>query len=274
MNTATAAAAEGAPTTTKVLTSCEDGVARIVFNQPEKRNAVSLEMWEAVEYWLDAYAADGSVRVLILSGAGGKAFVSGADISKFESERASAEGVAHYNATTKRVYDKVEAFPKPTIAQIDGYCIGGGVALSVCCDIRVCGENSQFAIPAAKLGLGYGFAGINRLVNLVGPGFAKEIFFTARRFTAEEARIMGLVNRVVAAEEVGTAAGEVAAMIAANAPLTVNSVKYIVNQSTADESARDLAKCQALVDECFASQDYIEGRRAFMEKRKPNFIGG
>jgi enoyl-CoA hydratase/carnithine racemase len=258
--------------TDKILTEQSGEIARIIFNQPEKRNAVSLEMWEAVEAAVTRFQADDSVRILILSGAGGKAFVSGADVSKFESERASAEAVAHYNATTKRVYDLIEAFPKPTIAQIDGFCVGGGVALALSCDLRICGENSQFAIPAAKLGLGYGFEGINRLVNIVGPSFAKEIFFTARRFDAEEARMMGLVNRVVPAEDVGRVAQETAEMIAANAPMTVASVKYIVGQTVTDESQRDLAECAARVKACFDSQDYIEGRRAFLEKRKPNFV--
>ena len=259
--------------TDKILTEQSGGIARIIFNQPEKRNAVSLEMWEAVEAAMIRFQADPSVRILILSGAGGKAFVSGADISKFESERASEEGVAHYNATTKRVYDMVEAFPKPTIAQIDGFCIGGGVALALCCDLRICGEGSQFAVPAAKLGLGYGFPGIKRLVDVVGPSFAKEIFFTARRFTAEEARIMGLVNRVVPDDKVAETALETAQMIAENAPMTVGSVKYIVGQTVTPESQRDLAECDARVKACFDSQDYIEGRRAFMEKRKPNFVG-
>lgn len=259
--------------TDKILTDRAGDFARIVFNQPEKRNAVSLEMWEAVEKALDAFETDPSVRGLILSGAGGKAFVSGADISKFESERASEEAVAHYNATTKRVYDKVEAFSKPTIAQIDGYCVGGGVALSLCCDIRICGESSKFAIPAAKLGLGYGYPGLKRLVNVVGPAFAKEMFFTARRFDAGEALAMGLVNRVVADDQVAATAEEMAETIAGNAPMTVMSVKYIVSQVLAEESDRDLAECDARVKACFASKDYIEGRRAFLEKRKPEFIG-
>jgi len=258
--------------TDKILTEKSGEIARIIFNQPEKRNAVSLEMWEAVEAAATRFAADDSVRILILSGAGGKAFVSGADVSKFESERASAEAVAHYNATTKRVYDLIEGFPKPTIAQIDGFCVGGGVALALSCDLRICGENSQFAIPAAKLGLGYGFEGINRLVNIVGPSFAKEIFFTARRFDAEEARMMGLVNRVVPADQVAQAAQDTAEMIAANAPMTVASVKYIVGQTVTDESKRDLDECAARVKACFDSADYIEGRRAFLEKRTPNFV--
>lgn len=259
--------------TDKVLTEQSGDIARIIFNQPEKRNAVSLEMWEAVEAAATRFAGDDSVRILILSGAGGKAFVSGADVSKFETERASAGAVTHYNATTKRVYDLIEAFPKPTIAQIDGFCIGGGVALSLCCDLRICGEGSQFAVPAAKLGLGYGFEGINRLVNVVGPAFAKEIFFTARRFNAEEARVMGLVNRVVPDDNVGKVALETAEMIAANAPMTVNSVKYIIGQTVTDESRRDLDECAARVKACFDSADYIEGRRAFLEKRKAKFVG-
>lgn len=259
--------------TDKIITEQSGDIARIIFNQPEKRNAVSLEMWEAVEAAAKRFAEDDSVRILILSGAGGKAFVSGADISKFESERASAEGVAHYNAATKRVYDIIEEFPKPTIAQIDGYCIGGGVALSLSCDLRICGEKSQFAVPAAKLGLGYGYEGINRLVNVVGPAFAKEIFFTARRFTSTEAREMGLVNRVVPDDQVAKVAEETAQMIAANAPMTVNSVKYIVGQIVAPESETDRTECARRVQACFESEDYKEGRKAFMEKRKPNFVG-
>lgn len=259
--------------TDKIITEQSGDIARIIFNQPEKRNAVSLEMWEAVEAAVGRFAEDPEVRILILSGAGGKAFVSGADISKFESERSSEEAVAHYNATTKRVYDMVEAFPKPTIAQIDGFCVGGGVALSLCCDLRICGKGSHFAIPAAKLGLGYAYPGIKRLVNVVGPSFAKELFFTGRRFDAEEARIMGIVNRVVEDSKVAEAAEDTAKMIAANAPMTVASVKYIVGETVKDESTRDLDECDRRVKACFDSKDYIEGRRAFLEKRKPQFVG-
>ena len=259
--------------TDKILVEQSGDIARIVFNQPEKRNAVSLEMWEAAEKAVARFETDRSARILILSGAGGKAFVSGADVSKFESERASAEAVDRYNATTQRVYDAIEAFPKPTIAQIDGYCIGGGVALALCCDLRICGRSSQFAIPAAKLGLGYGYTGLKRLVDVVGPSFAMEIFFTARRFDAEEARGMGLVNRVVEDGAVAETAEDVARMIAGNAPMTVESVKYIVGQTRAPESERDLAECESRMKACFESRDYVEGRRAFLEKRKPQFTG-
>lgn len=259
--------------TDKILVEQSGDIARIVFNQPEKRNAVSLEMWEAVEKAVARFGAERSARILVLSGAGGKAFVSGADISKFESERASAEAVDRYNATTRRVYDAIEAFPKPTIAQIDGYCIGGGVALALCCDLRICGRSSQFAIPAAKLGLGYGYFGLKRLVDVVGPSSAKEMFFTARLFDAEESRGMGLINRVVEDGAVAEAAEDVARMIAGNAPMTIESVKYIVGQILAPESERDLAVCEARVNACFESRDYVEGRRAFLEKRKPEFTG-
>jgi enoyl-CoA hydratase/carnithine racemase len=259
--------------TDKIMSRVDGAVGQVIFNNPERRNAVSLDMWEAVEWTVDGYAADPAVRLVVFSGAGGKAFVSGADISKFEDERASREAVKHYNATTARVYQKIERLAKPTIAQIDGYCVGGGVALAVCCDLRICGTGSRFAVPAAKLGLGYGFAGVNRLVNLVGPSFAKEIFFTARMFTAEEAKAMGLVNRVVPDGEVAASVEETAASITANAPLTVNSIKFVVSETLKDPVERDLNRCASLVEACFDSKDYIEGRRAFMEKRKPAFTG-
>jgi len=156
---------------------------------------------------------------------------------------------------------------------IRGYCIGGGLALAVCCDLRICTEGSKFGIPAAKLGLGYGFPGVKRLVDVVGPSFAQEIFFTARQFDARDAQVMGLVNRVVPDGELEGYVKDYAAMIAANAPLTVGSIKRIVGEILKDPAERDLAACERLVRECNASRDYIEGRTAFMEKRKPVFSG-
>src|SRR5271169_5938761 len=187
--------------TDKMLSRKEGGVGYLIFNNPERHNAVSLDMWEAAEGILADFAADKAIRVVVLTGAGGKAFVSGADISKFESERSSKEAIDHYNAAVDRANTAVFEFPKPTIAMIRGYCIGGGVGLALCCDLRICSDNSRFAVPAAKLGLGYGYSGLKKFVDVVGPSFAKEIFYTARQFDAEEARMMGLVNRVVPADE-------------------------------------------------------------------------
>ena len=259
--------------TDKMLSRKEGGVGYLIFNNPERHNAVSLEMWEAASGILAGFAADNDVRVVVLTGAGGKAFVSGADISKFESERSSKEAIDRYNIVVDQANTAVFEFPKPTIAMIRGYCIGGGVGLALCCDLRICSDNSKFGVPAAKLGLGYGYKGIKKLVDVVGPSFAKEIFYTARQFTAAEALQMGLVNRVLPADELEKYVQDYAETIGGNAPLTVNAVKYIVGEVLKDDSERDLKRCDELVSQCFASKDYVEGRRAFMEKRKPQFTG-
>src|ERR1700740_1231639 len=170
--------------TDKMLARKEGGVGIVTFNNPERHNAVSLEMWEATKHILDGFAADDDVRVVVLTGAGGKAFVSGADISKFASERASLEATRAYDVKTAAAFNSIYEFPKPTIAMIRGYCIGGGVGLASCCDLRICSDNSRFAVPAAKLGLGYSYAGLRRLVDVVGPAFARGIFFTARQFAS------------------------------------------------------------------------------------------
>jgi enoyl-CoA hydratase len=259
--------------TDKMLSRKEGRVGYMIFNNPERHNAVSLDMWEAASRIMDDFAKDDEIRAVVVTGAGGKAFVSGADISKFENERSNEEAIAKYNVIVDRANASLYDFPKPTIAMIRGYCIGGGLGLAICCDLRICTDNSKFAVPAAKLGLGYGYTGIKRLSDLVGPSFAKEIFFTARQFDATEARDMGLVNRVLPSDQLEDFVKSYADMIGGNAPLTVNAVKYIANQTVQDESKRDLGKCAAMVKRCFESKDYIEGRRAFMEKRKPMFTG-
>jgi enoyl-CoA hydratase len=259
--------------TDKMLSRRDGRVGYVIFNNPERHNAVSLDMWAATAEILDRFAKDDEVRVVVLTGAGGKAFVSGADISKFESERASMEATKVYNATVERANTGIYEFGKPTIAMISGYCIGGGLGLAACCDLRIASDNSRFAVPAAKLGLGYSFSGLKRLIDLVGPAFAKEIFFTARQFDAEEARAMGFLNRVVPQAELEPYVKSYADTIAANAPLTLKAAKYVANEVVRDESKRNLARCAELVEQCFASNDYTEGRRAFMEKRKPAFTG-
>ena len=259
--------------TDKLLARKEAGVGIVTFNNPERHNAVSLEMWEATTGALDAFAADDDVRVVVLTGAGGKAFVSGADISKFASERASIEATRAYDVNDGGDLQRIYEFPKPTIAMIRGYCIGGGVGLGACCDLRICSDNSRFAVPAAKLGLGYAYAGLKRLVDIVGPSFAKEIFYTARQFDAQEAYAMGLVNRVVPEAELESTVKSITDMICANAPLTIKAVKFTVGEILKDESKRDVARVDQMVEACFASRDYTEGRTAFMEKRKPVFTG-
>ena len=259
--------------TTKMLSRKERSVGYMTFNNPERLNAVSLDMWEAAYEIMEDFRNDKNIRVVVITGAGGKAIVSGADISKFESERSNEEAIKRYNVIVEKANNAIYDFPKPTIAMIRGYCIGGGVGLAICCDLRIASDNSRFGVPAAKLGLGYGYSGIKRLADLVGPSFVKEIFYTARQFDAAEAHNMGLVNRVVAPDKLDAFVKDYAEMIGGNAPLTVNSVKFIANQTVVDESKRDLTRCADLVKRCFESKDYIEGRRAFMEKRKPAFTG-
>jgi len=259
--------------TDKMLSRRDGRVGYVIFNNPERHNAVSLDMWAATAEILEGFAKDAEVRVVVITGAGGKAFVSGADISKFESERANLEAARAYNKKSEGAYASIAEFPKPTIAMIRGYCIGGGLGLATCCDLRIASDNSRFAVPAAKLGLGYGYSGLKRLVDIVGPAFAKEIFYTARQFDAEEARIMGLVNRVVPSAELESYVKSITDMISANAPLTIKAVKYTVGEVVKEDSKRNLARSAELVEQCFASRDYTEGRTAFMEKRKPAFTG-
>jgi enoyl-CoA hydratase/carnithine racemase len=257
----------------KLIAKKADGIGWMIFNNPEKLNAISLEMWEAALEAMADFSADRSVRVMVVTGAGGKAFASGADISKFKDERQEAEAVAHYQATTQLAYSTLQSMAIPTIAMIRGWCIGGGTAAAVCCDLRVCTENAKFGVPAAKLGLGYGLNRAQPLVDLVGPAYAKEMFFTGRQFDAREAEKMGLVNRVVADDALEATVEEMARTIAGNAPLTVRCAKLVVGEALKSAADRDVDVCEHAVARCFASNDYREGQAAFMEKRKPRFTG-
>jgi enoyl-CoA hydratase/carnithine racemase len=257
----------------KIIAEKDGAIGWVTFSNPTKHNAVSKEMWDGLSDAVESYDADDDIRVIILKGDGEKAFVAGADISRFEDERASEDAIKAYGDSVTRAYDALKDTPKPTIAMIRGYCIGGGTGIAVCCDMRICAEDAQFGIPAAKLGLGYGYDNIRKLTDVVGPSAAKEIFFTARRFSAGEAKDMGLANRVVPAGELESYVRNYAEAIAGNAPLTVKSVKVIVGEIMKDPETQDLDLCQNVMDACFDSDDYVEGRRAFMEKRKPNFAG-
>jgi enoyl-CoA hydratase len=257
----------------KIYGRREGAVGHLVFNNPAKLNAVSLDMWDAFVGILKDYAKDPEVRCVVVSGAGGKAFVSGADISKFESERANAEAQVRYDAISKEGYETLYDFPKPTIAKITGYCIGGGMNLAACCDLRYCNDSARFGVPAAKLGLGYGFLRIERLSRIIGLSRAMEFLFTAKQYSAEEAYEMGLVNGVAPDAELESMVANITNAIAQNAPLTIGLAKAAAREIAKPESKQDHKKLEAMAKACFDSDDFREGRRAFMEKRKPAFKG-
>ncbi|MEM1159930.1 MAG: enoyl-CoA hydratase [Pseudomonadota bacterium] len=259
--------------TDKMLMRRDGAIGHMIFNQPEKRNAVSLAMWERAQEIMDEFEADPEIRVVVLSGAGGKSFVSGADISEFESQRGTAEAQLYYNSQTSKVYERIEVFPKPTIAMIDGFCIGGGLNLACVCDIRIASDDLQIAMPAAKLALGYPFAAINRLKNIIGIANARHLMFTAQRMGADWASQAGFAQQIVPKADLAQVVTDYANTIAANAPMTVAAMKFISTQVLTDPDLRDLERGQAMVDACFASEDFKEGRRAFMEKRRPQFQG-
>jgi enoyl-CoA hydratase len=245
----------------------------IRFNNPARHNALSVDMWEAVPVLLAQAQGDERVRLVVFSGAGDKAFVSGADITQFEDQRAAREAVARYEEMAEAALMGIYNFSKPTLACIRGYCIGGGVNVAMSCDIRIASSDSVFSIPAARLGLGYRYSAMKNLVDLVGPGAAKDLFFTARRIAADEAKDIGLVSRVCAPDQLPALLKEYTEALAANAPLTVRAGKAIMGEMLKLSPDADLARCQQLIQACFQSEDYAEGRKAFMEKRKPVFTG-
>lgn len=245
----------------------------LTFNQPEKRNAVSVDMWEAIPIVLDAFEEDPEIRVIVLTGAGGQAFVSGADISQFEQHRAGQQAVGAYEEVAEAAQMRIYNCDKPTIAMIHGWCLGGGANIALCCDLRLSGTSGRFGIPAARVGLGYRLTAIQNLVNTVGHAKARELFFTARQILADEAEAIGFVQKVVPDEELAALVSEHCATISANAPLTIRAGKRMMRELLRPGDELDVAVCTAWLRECFDSQDYIEGRRAFMEKRKPVFQG-
>jgi enoyl-CoA hydratase len=257
----------------KILKSVTDGVGVITFNNPDKRNAMSLDMWDGLGQALIELRDDADVRVVILTGAGDKAFVSGADISQFEKTRHDAQASEEYSKRSDAQRTLLANYPKPTIACIRGFCLGGGMQLAMLADIRIASENSQFGIPAAKLGIAYGYDGLNHLVSLVGPSWARLLLYTGMRIDSAEALRIGLVDRVVGDAELWNATAEIARTISSNAPLAIKAAKITIAQALKDESQRDMDAIKAIGTACMDSEDFREGRQAFMEKRKPRFKG-
>lgn len=256
-----------------IETATVDGVGWLTFSNPARHNALGVSMLAGIPKALAAFDADPEVGVVVIRGAGDRSFVSGADISEFGERRTSPEARAEYDAIWSEAHEAWESFTKPVIAMIIGYCIGGGVNTALQADIRIAGDNAQFAIPAGRLGLGYGFDGVQRLMNVIGPSWAAEVLFSARRFSAEEGLTMGLVNRVVPLASLEDSVTELATTIAANAPLTLRAAKAAIREVQKDREAQDRARVAELVDACFRSEDYLEGQKAFMEKRTPRFVG-
>ena len=260
--------------TPKLLLEKDGPIGWIVFNQPEKRNAVSQEMWQQMPEHVGDLAADDAIRVVVLRGAGEQAFVAGADISQFKDRRRNMADEEEYRRISAQGQEALARLGKPLLAMIHGYCVGGGVGIAITCDIRIAADDARFGIPAARLGLGYHYRGMEKLMTLIGPAYTKEIFFTARTdFGAQDALRMGLVNQVVPSAELLGYTREYAQRIARNAPLTLRSAKTTVEQLLRPSGERDLALLDKLLADCFNSQDYQEGVRAFSEKRHPQFQG-
>ena len=259
--------------TDKMLAEKDGGIGWMIFNNPARRNAMSLEMWTAAEQILTEFERDPAIRVIVMKGAGDKAFVSGADISQFEEKRANAAAAEEYSRISDAARMKMQSLDKPLVAMIRGFCLGGGLGVAMKADLRIASDDSQFGIPAARLSIAYTFDNLKNLVDLVGPTVAKEILFTARRFGAEEAFRIGLVNRVVPPAELEATVRDLAATIVENAPLSIRASKLTINEIMKDARDRDLGLIDRVARDCFDSQDYAEGRKAFMEKRRPAFAG-
>jgi enoyl-CoA hydratase len=257
----------------KMLAEKDGAIGWMVFDHPERRNAVTQAMWLQIGEILEDFAKDEAIRVVVLKGAGDQAFVSGADISQFGQQRRNAAEVAASNRLTDAARQALATFPTPTIAMIQGYCLGGGLAIALMCDLRFASDDSTFGIPAARLGVGYAAPSIALLQALVGPAYTREILFTGRRFSGDEALHMGLINRLLPRAELDSCVQDSAAMIGANAPLTIRAAKLASTELLKVEADRDLTIVQRAVEACFNSADYHEGRTAFLEKRPPRFTG-
>lgn len=259
--------------TERLVAEKQGPIGWLTFNNPARRNAISVDMWEGIPRALERFESDPGIRAIVLAGAGDRAFVSGADVSQFESQRAGAEGVQRYEEIAEAAQARLQDCERPVVAMIRGHCLGAGVNIALACDLRLAADDARLGIPAARMGLGYRASSTKNLVDAVGAANAREVLLTARQWPAEEARSIGLVHRVAPAAQLEDLVLEYCAMLAANAPLTLRTAKRIIRELLKAPAEFDLAACRAMVAQCYESQDYAEGRRAFMEKRKPVFRG-
>jgi enoyl-CoA hydratase/carnithine racemase len=257
----------------RLLAEKRGAVGWLVFDQPAKRNAINGAMWRAIPEAMARFDADPEIRCIALRGAGTEAFAAGADISEFEKNRAERSSVGAYDDLLDRVLQSIQGSLKPSVAMIYGYCMGGGLEIALACDLRYCGRSAQFGIPAAKLGLAYNIEGHKRLLETVGHARAREIMFLGRRYPAEEAAAMGLVHRVLDDQKLEGYVEDVIDTLCENAPLSIANTKTILEEYVKASGTADPLRMRGAIERCATSADYVEGRRAFMEKRKPRFTG-
>tara|TARA_B100000686_G_C16762196_1_gene959418 strand:+ start:1219 stop:2031 length:813 start_codon:yes stop_codon:yes gene_type:complete len=256
------------------IISYKDGsIGWMIYENRKKYNAVTYDMRRAIPKILADFESDKEIRVVLITGSGNKAFISGSDISQFGEKRSSKKMRKLYDDASDQANRAMQSFSKPMIAMIHGHCLGAGLLTAMLCDFRVASEEATFGVPPAKLGLGFNYSGVNDLVRLVGPAYASELLFTGKHYKSEFALRIGLINDVVPFNKLKSKVSELANMISANAPLTLKSLKTSIRNTQLDESARDMDAVEREIDACFASLDYQEGQRAFLEKRKPIFKG-
>ena len=257
----------------QILVERDGYVARVIINRPERRNAVSFAAWQSLAATFDNLAADPGVRVVVLTGAGDRAFCAGNDISEFAAKRSTPEQVEAYDAVIAHAYEVIQGIEKPLVARVRGSAVGGGFELMQLCDLRIASAGARFAMTPARLGLGYTLDDVQLLVDRIGARSAREMLFTGRLFDAAEAERMGFVTQVVPDAELDAAVDACAAEIAANAPLAIRAIKVAIGEALKPPADRDRARCEALAAACNQSEDYREGQRAFAERRSPEFRG-
>jgi enoyl-CoA hydratase len=251
----------------------EDRIATVRFDNVPRHNAVSLEMWRQLHSRLTEIESTDSIRAVLFEGAGDAAFVAGADLSEFEAKRRTADDVAHYEALSHEALARVRSLSKPTIAAIQGHCIGAGVAIAVSCDLRIAADTARFAIPAARIGLGYAWTELKALIDVVGPAFVKDLLLTARTIGADEAERRGLIGMRCTKETLRAECHRIVHRLTSNAPLTMAATKLVIAQLTQPDRVFDGALCEEATASCYASDDYREGLAAFAQRRNPRFSG-